>query len=326
MKHVYIAAAVLIGALSTAACGTLKGSGAANVPDAVAQQPANPLAGFPTNYGPSADTVQAAPSIPATALGADAPAPEPKVLAPLTGEAGKIAAQLAGEWIIVRVGDTNLPVEDEMPYITFDAATRRFYASNGCNVLNGDYTVNAKGQLLTNNVGMTMRMCPDTPGENQITRVIGGTDPIAVQVTAVSQDSYLTMTAGGQSIVARKHNMEFLNGQWQIVQLNGRSINDPEVNIFIDVPQLKIHGNTGCNYFNGTLYLDPTKAKAVEFGEMGVTRMACPKMEQEQQVLLALESVKSAQRDGKERVNLLNAQGQTLIKLKKMPVVLPEYQ
>lgn len=315
MKHLYIAVGIAA-AMATAACGSLTGNGAAAVGQSQQPMTQNPLATFPTNYGPKADTIPVAQAAP---MGADAPAPEaaPKALEPLTGEAAKVADKLAGEWVIVRVNDVNLPLEDEMPYIVFDPSERRFYSSNGCNVLNGDYTVNSNGRLVTDHVMMTMMYCQDVPGEAQITRVLGGTDPITVQVTNVSQDSYLVMTAGGQTIVASKHNMEFLNGQWLITQLNGKQIKDPEANLFIDVPALKIHGNTGCNYFNGTLYIDPTKAKSVEFGEMATTRMACPKMEQEQQILFALESVKQAKREGKDGVALLNANGQTIMKLKK---------
>lgn len=322
MKHLYIAAGILAAALAATSCGAVGVKGTAAVQPSQQPMAQNPLANFPTNYGPAADTI---PVLQAP-MGADAPAPEaaPATLAPLTGEAAAVASKLAGEWVIIRVNDVNLPLEDEMPYIVFEPSTRRFYASNGCNVLNGDYTVNSTGRLVTDHVAMTMNLCPDMPGEAQITRVIGGTDPIAVQVTTVSQDSYLVMTAGGQSIVASKHNMDFMNGQWAIVQLNGKALNDPEANLFIDVPALKIHGNTGCNFFNGTLYIDPTKAKSVEFGEMGTTRMACPKMEQEQKILFALESVKQAQREGKDRVALLNAQGQVIMKLKKEATPRPE--
>ncbi len=79
----------------------------------------------------------------------------------------------------------------------------------------------------------------------------------------------------------RRHNMEFLNGNWRVTAIDGQPIDDEEANVFIDIAELKIHGNTGCNYFNGAIYIDPARTNAIDFSDMGVTRMACHKAEQE---------------------------------------------
>ena len=48
---------------------------------------------------------------------------------------------LNGEWIIVSAGGKSIETIDEMPYLTFEKSTGKFYASNGCNVLNGTFTL-----------------------------------------------------------------------------------------------------------------------------------------------------------------------------------------
>ena len=101
---------------------------------------------------------------------------------------------------------------------------------------------------------------------------------------------------------------------------SGKDINDEEANIFIDLGEMKVHGNTGCNFFNGEIYIDPAKSNSVEFGKMGLTRMACPKYNQEQAMMLALEETTSAIRGNNNRVMLLKADGTPVIVLEKQDV------
>lgn len=228
---------------------------------------------------------------------------------------------LNGEWIIVRVNGQKLPQEDQMPYVTFEASTGTIYAYNGCNTINGSFKLN--GQVLElSNVAVTLMMCQDVPFENEITALLSGAGCPELTISEQGHESYLTIADKSRSLslTARRHNMEFLNGQWRIAQLNGKTINDDEANIFIDLGELKVHGNTGCNYFNGEIYIDPSKSNSVEFGKMGLTRMACPKFEQEQAMMLALEEVTNAVRADNGRVRLLKADGTPVIVLERQQI------
>ncbi|MDE6331045.1 MAG: META domain-containing protein, partial [Muribaculaceae bacterium] len=78
--------------------------------------------------------------------------------------------------------------------------------------------------------------------------------------------------------------------------------------------------NTGCNYFNAEIYIHPPKTNSVEFGKMGLTRMACPKFEQEQSMMLGLEETTNAIQGDNGRVMLLKADGTPVIVLEKQTV------
>ncbi len=233
-----------------------------------------------------------------------------------------LADQLAGEWQIVSVDGKPLPALDDVPYIMFDKRDNRFYCSNGCNVLNGGWRVNADGRLEFSNSLSTMKYCADMGYDVLISSALDETKPADIKIERLGHETYLKFfnAKGGEIFSARKHNMEFLNGNWQIVSVGGKEINDEEATIFIDIAELKVHGNTGCNYFNGELFINPAKSNAIDFSRMATTRMACPKYEQEGAILLALEETASAIEGDAGHVILLNGAGKELMVLRHLDV------
>ncbi len=232
-----------------------------------------------------------------------------------------IASQLNGEWRIVKVGDTKVSGDDDMPYINFEASTGKFYSSNGCNILNGNYKVDTD-KIAFSGVISTMKYCEWVKYDSAITAVLSGESPVKVTITKLGSDYYLAFLnpSGKEMMTAVRDNMGFLNGNWQIVSVRGKAIDDEEATIFIDVPALKVHGNTGCNYFNGEVYINPDKSNAIDFSNMGLTRMACPKFEQEQAIMLALEETATALDRGDGNVILLDNAGKELMTLKSIPI------
>lgn len=231
-------------------------------------------------------------------------------------------AALAGEWMITTVHGQQLKTVDEMPYINFDDRDGRFYSSNGCNVLNGSYTVGKDKKLTLGNVLSTMKLCNGVQFEAELSEIMSGSEPLTYKVEKIGHESYLKLynTKGIELMTARKHNMNFLSGNWLITSVKGKSVNDEEANLFIDISELKVHGNTGCNFFNGELYINPDRSNAIDFSNMATTRMACPKMEQEAAILLALEETAAAIQGGSDKVILLNADGKELMTLKKTEI------
>lgn len=228
---------------------------------------------------------------------------------------------LNGEWLITALGSTTIPASDEMPYIIFDTEGK-FYSSNGCNILNGAYSLEKGNVLKFSSVLSTMKYCPEATYDTKINSILNDEKGVSVNIKRIGQESYLNFlnSAGSIIMTARRHNMEFLNGQWQIVAINGNEIDNEEVNIFFDIPQLKVHGNTGCNYFNGQIYINPSKSNAIDISNMAVTRMACPNQEVEDAMLLALEQVSTAIKNNDNHVILLDAGGKEQLVLKKINI------
>ncbi|MDE6487549.1 MAG: META domain-containing protein [Muribaculaceae bacterium] len=221
---------------------------------------------------------------------------------------------LAGEWTIVAVGSTQITDREEMPYINFDNG--RFYGSNGCNILNGSYRIDGS-KIAFGGVASTMRYCPDVPFEHDINVVLADGTSYPVKIENTGHETYIYFLGGsGQKLLtARRHNMGFLNGQWQVTAIDGQAIDDEECNIFFDIAEGRVHGNTGCNYFNGSIFINPDRSNSIELSNMGVTRMACPKTAQETAMLVALEQTTTAIQGSGNRVMLLDKDGKQVITL-----------
>ncbi len=243
--------------------------------------------------------------------------PQPPKVA---GERPDTATLTGGRWLIAGVDGIRIVAEDDAPYIYFERGTGRFYGSDGCNVVNGDYLLRSDGTLLFSNVITTLKYCQNDYSA-LISSYLAGSTPFYVDTQRLGQDTYLYLRDANDKVVVtlRRHNMEFLNGNWQVRSINGTPLDDPEANIFFDIAESKVHGNTGCNFFNGDIYIDPNRSNALDLSNMGTTRMACPKGDQEQRMLVALESTVTAVENPRTGdVMLLDGQGCEVMTLRRI--------
>lgn len=86
-----------------------------------------------------------------------------------------------------------------------------------------------------------------------------------------------------------------LQGEWNIIELNGSSLvpaeHQPFPYIGFNVSNKSIYGTSGCNRIMGSYQsLKPGK---LSFGQMGMTMMMCPDMDIENRVTKMMEQVKS---------------------------------
>lgn len=84
-----------------------------------------------------------------------------------------------------------------------------------------------------------------------------------------------------------------LDGEWNIVELNGKALNPSDTHQFIvfDIPQMRISGNSGCNRMMGLIDYNEARKNIIKFSQIAGTRMACPDMSGEQELLQALNKV-----------------------------------
>ncbi len=230
-----------------------------------------------------------------------------------------LAAAINGEWIVTAIGNEAVTAEEDIPYINFVPAEKRFYASNGCNVLNGEFQLTSAGMLTFSKVASTMMYCADAPYEAKINKVIADGRPVSVKFQTIGNATFMYLLANGQvELTLRRANMEYLNGKWEITDIRGKSVDDPEANIFFDVTGGKIHGNTGCNYFNGDINFNPEVDNSINFSGMQVTRMACPKADQERNILVGLEETARVVRSKGDVIKLVDAQSHHIMTLHKV--------
>lgn len=355
MKHIFPAAVVLTAlAAGTASCSlfTPKGVNATRGDAAsVVETPAQVATPTNTTTTPAPAPVQAQPvTIVDTPVSEAAEAPEPAAPVATTPAAAAaaaaqvaqsepgpvvdtdpvteaaptaLAASIAGEWNIIQVGTTTVDRDEDMPYLTFEPSTGRFYANDGCNIINGSYRLNGNDDVEFFGVLSTMKYCPDAEFASAIGAVINENRPAHLVMTKLGTETYIDFTSltDGKSLMRmRRGNLEFLNGNWKVESIAGIDKLEVPADIFIDLSELKVHGNTGCNYFNGTIYLDHRASNAIDFSNMALTRMACPYTAQETAMMVALEEATTAIQGGHDKVMLLDSRGRDLMTLSRLPL------
>lgn len=228
------------------------------------------------------------------------------------------AFSLNGEWTIYSVRG-NAVTGEERPYVTFDLSAKRFYGNNGCNYINGDVSLGDGDRVDFSNMISTMMMCQDDKYQYLINLALD--DVVSYSARQVAHETFLDLkdSTGRVILVLRRHNMDFLNGAWKVVELNDTPlVQDDEATMTFDTTDLKIHGTTGCNIFNGELFIDPDKTASLQILRLATTRMGCPPESRETEFLLGLESVETAKSDGADQVVLYDVEGNQLFKLVKI--------
>lgn len=235
-----------------------------------------------------------------------------------------ISNVLYGEWTAFDVKGKAV-TGDDRPYIIFEKNNDNpylvnCYANNGCNTLNGMMSVTPGGKMQSSSqFASTMRMCPDAPYEIGFTEAINYVDNYTLEKIGSEYLLYLKNAAGQTLMVLRKADAGFMNGAWRVTRLGGKDISDnTQMEMVIDIPELKVHGNAPCNVFNGSIFIDPAKQNSIQFRDIATTRMSCPELQLEQELLVALEQVETVVPGHDETAILKDDQGRQLMVLKRI--------
>lgn len=232
-----------------------------------------------------------------------------------------------GEWIAYKVGD-QLVEGSNRPYVIFDGENTpttpnyiKMYGNDGCNVINGTYVITPGGKMTpSSQLISTMRLCPDAPYEMGISLALNNVTNY--ELDKIGNDYLLNLKGANDStlMVLRKYDLNFINGAWAVTHIDGQKPAVQELpQLVIDTPELKIHGNVGCNTMNGTIVIDPDGQNSMRFTDMITTRMTCPDIATEQALLQALSKVVSVTPiDDLAGAQLKDEAGNTLVTLKRI--------
>ena len=111
-----------------------------------------------------------------------------------------------------------------------------------------------------------------------------------------------------------------LAGEWNIVELNGTAVVPAPGQEFpfigINADNGNVYGNTSCNRIMGTVDLNG-KPGEIDLSSLGSTRMACPDMTLEQNILAALKQVNRYQQIDDKNVALCASKRPVIILQRK---------
>ena len=119
-------------------------------------------------------------------------------------------------------------------------------------------------------------------------------------------------------LVLKRHNLDAMNGAWQVKEINSENVVELNMRLVIDAVMQTIHGNSGCNIINGIITLDPTKDMAIQFEDLHSTENDCEDIDNETALLLALERSESCKRINNNEMALLDNKGNIVIVLQRI--------
>lgn len=113
-----------------------------------------------------------------------------------------------------------------------------------------------------------------------------------------------------------------ISGEWNIIELNGAAVVPAPGQAFpfigFDVAQGTVYGNSGCNRMTGRFDVN-AKPGTIDLGALGSTRMMCPDMTVEKNVLAALSQVKKYKKLGDDQIALCGSSKRPIAVLQKRP-------
>jgi len=237
---------------------------------------------------------------------------------------GVIQKMLFGQWTATKVGDQTVS-GDNRPSVIFEKDSSnpylvRYYANNGCNTLNGILAVTPGGKMEAATEGTsTMMLCHDAPYETGVNMALNSVRTYIMEKTDTDYLLYMKDANGMTTMVLRKAQEKFINGAWKVTAIGETKIpSGKNIKFVIDLPEHKIHGNAGCNVFNGSLSESPDVENSLRIDKVATTRMMCPDMDLEQRFLEALSNVRTVAPGNGNTATMFDASGQQVISLTRI--------
>ncbi len=224
--------------------------------------------------------------------------------------------RLAGEWYFDTVGGITVTGEENRPTLEFDENTTRFYATNGCDYFNGRYRLTDFKTITFDDVVGTLQDCHGPDWEPLISVMW---DKVMYWDYRGGTEKQLTLKDSSSRVLAtlKRHALENFNGLWRVAEINGRTPDGEPLVMVVDLRERHVHGNTGCNLFNGTIYQDPDSEGSVQFQDMTVSKLNCDNRANETTFLVALEQVEHVKLVGQDTAILSDAADREILKLKR---------
>lgn len=227
---------------------------------------------------------------------------------------------IQGEWFIRNVNGQDIS-GDNRPYLFFDTKALRFYGSNGCNILNGDFISTSQNELTLLNVATSMRSCEkSTTLEYLINNALVDIHSYKIKSNGDESTLYLISKGGRTLMTLCRHNIGYVNGAWNVKSINGEEIDNEKIRFIIDVNEHRIHGYAGCNLINGEIFVDPDKGNSIQFQNIKSQGQTCPDIAVESNLLVALEEIEHCSVNNEGDLILTSNDGNAVIVLSPIEI------
>lgn len=204
------------------------------------------------------------------------------------------SSMIEGEWNITDVNGSAIKVHPS-PYVGFDTRENRVYGNSGCNRISGSFDFKGKkGQIELGQMLSTMMACPDMKLEQSILQALNS----AERIKSLDKEHLALCDKNKKPLLQmerRFHTVPLsdIKGKWRIVTVLGENIpvSDQVSFVNFDTDNSRISAFAGCNRLSAGI--KSGEKNTLTISNVVSTRMACPDMATEQNVLTALGQVGS---------------------------------
>lgn len=199
------------------------------------------------------------------------------------------SSMIEGEWNITEVNGAAVKAHPG-PYVGFNTQENRVYGNSGCNRISGSFDFKGKkGQIELGQMLSTMMACPNMELEQSILQALNSVE----RIKSLDKEHLALCDKDKKPLLQmerRFHTVPFsdIKGKWRIVTVLGEKIpvSDQAPFVNFDTDNSRISAFAGCNRLSGGI--KNGEKNTLTISNVVSTRMACPDMTTEQNVLTAL--------------------------------------
>lgn len=243
---------------------------------------------------------------------------------PETEEKKTVVTTLDGEWDVIAVRSRVVEngAGETLPYVGFDLRSKRVYGYGGCNRVQSTLEVNSEEHSLKFGYPTTTLMsCDNMDLEQSVLSAFFDARSykfIGDGVVLISQNGKPVLSLRRKSTYVDRSS---LDGTWNVVKVLGEMVSKkmqtrPELTFA--VAEGRFSGNAGCNRINGEVKFDDAGRNVIRFDNVASTRMMCPDMTTEQNVLAALSMARFFGELPNGNLGIFGTDGRTLLELSKV--------
>lgn len=224
---------------------------------------------------------------------------------------------IEGEWNIIKVENSAIQAQP-YPYIGFDTQEKRVYGNSGCNRITGSFDIKGKkGKIELGQMASTMMACPNMELEQSILQALGSVE----RINTADKELLVLCDKNKNPLLHLEKRFRIvpisdIRGEWRIVNVFGEKITVSQQVPFVnfDIEGNRITAYAGCNRLSAG-FKSGEKKNTIIISNVTSTRMACPDMTTEQNVITALEQVRSFGVSQNGNLLLFSAGGNVVMEL-----------